>query len=101
MPPFELANSLPIRRAPNKIGFKRFKIAHTIKLDLNPVVFDVKEPKFDGKWPLTVHYDPEDGYESQIIETVLNNRAIFGMDELSDAEVCSQYKPTTTTYKRT
>jgi len=112
MSTFALSDSTPIRRTPNKISFKPFDNAHIIKLTNNRVVFDVKEPKFKGKWPLTVqltdawsnavkgpYINPNTDYESQILDLVLHNREVFGMDELSDAEIHAQYKPLTTTYK--
>eukprot|EP00962_Isochrysis_galbana_P045233 scaffold17741_cov132-Isochrysis_galbana.AAC.1 len=112
MTTFDLADSTPIRRTPNTISFKAFANAHTIKLTSNRVVFDAKEPKFKGKWPLTVqltdawsnavkapYINPNSDYESQIIDIVLHNREVFAMDELSDADIHSQYKPLTTTYK--
>lgn len=96
------ADSKVIRRQPGSLGFKFFAKPQSVLLRESPVKFDVKPPQVGEKWPITVEIlDPKPliELEVEIMELVLSNREIVGMEGFTDGEVYGSFKPLITDYR--
>eukprot|EP00962_Isochrysis_galbana_P002562 scaffold691_cov137-Isochrysis_galbana.AAC.2 len=96
------ADNKVISRQPGALGFKFFAKPISILLKNNPVKFDAKCPLVGEKWPIVVEIpdpNPITDLEAEIMELVLSNRAIMGMEALTDGEMYGSFKPLIKDYR--
>jgi len=100
--PLNFADNKVISRQPGALGFKFFAKPISILLKENPVKFDAKCPLVGEKWPIVVEIpdpNPITDLEAEIMELVLSNRSIMGMEALTDGEMYGSFKPLIKDYR--